>query len=287
LRRLEQRLDTIRVTAEQSRKRQRTYIDADAIAESTRPLFDAIDVVEKLRPNMTLEAPDLVGACMPMSNLFVNGKRYHIPPPASVSGKKPPRVIRSPANLAAMGAPTARPGKALAGAAIEMIVLLNSIKPEHIASLEYHDCMDRSIEGGESAFFVTLKDGIGFSYGSGSYVIPDSAASGVAQRLGLVPQAAHAPAPTSAPALEPFRLRILGVFDALTGDFLPGAEVLDLATGTHATTTETGTVSLAFMQVGHSKVAISKTGFRSDTLSINIAPTDTVPITVALKHLTP
>ncbi len=51
-------------------------------------------------------------------------------------------------------------------------------------------------------------------------------------------------AQTTAP-LAPYRARLLGVFNAQTGDPIEGAEVLDVLSKTKALTTATGTVTTA------------------------------------------
>ena len=157
-----QRLDTVKVVAEVNRTRERTFIDADAIAASDRPLFDAVDVIEKLRPNMTIEPPnDVSGHCLPARNLWVNGVRVAYTPPGMVIVDR--RQV----------SPLARPARALRTAPPDAIVALSSIKPEHIASIDYRNCFSTTVNkvGGESALYVTLKDGIAFRLGVGSYVI--------------------------------------------------------------------------------------------------------------------
>lgn len=52
LRRSVQKLEEVVVTAEESLRRRTYHIDADAIAQSTRMLIDATDIVTKLRPDM-------------------------------------------------------------------------------------------------------------------------------------------------------------------------------------------------------------------------------------------
>ena len=160
-----QRLDTVKVIAEVNRTRERTFIDADAIAASGRPLFDAVDVIEKLRPNMTVEPPDATGQCLPARNLWVNGVR--------VAWRFPSVSTRTRAGGVRAEVPLARPGRALRAASDDEILALASIKPEHIASIEYRNCFSTTVNkiGGESALYVILKDGIAFRMGVGSYVI--------------------------------------------------------------------------------------------------------------------
>jgi hypothetical protein len=264
----------MRVTAEQSIKFKRTHLGADDIAASKHYMLDAIDAIENLRPDMTLEPPDFVGACRKASTLFVNGKRFYFPPLTS------PGVPRGAVSMMArFGAPSARPKNALAGAPADVIVMLNSIKPEHIEAIEYHDCMDNSVQGGQSALFVTLKEGVGFSYAGGSYVMPDSTAQNIARRIGLVPSAP--------PPIDRYRLRLLGVFDASNGQPVENATVSDIASGASTLTSATGSVLLAFLSPGLNHVIISSPSFKTDTLTVNISPADTVPLTVVLRHIDP
>lgn len=266
--RLAQQLDTVKVTAEMSKTRQRRFIDADAIAASSRALFDAIDVIEKLRPGMTIEPPDFSGRCQSAKNLWVNGVRVTVTPTQFVTVIQ--RGVRTTV-------PRARVGAALQSASDDAVFALSTIKPEHIASIEYHDCNDVSVEkiGGESAIFVVLKDGVYFRLGKGSYVISPAAQDSALKAIVRTPDA----------ALERFRLRILGLFDADT--FLPidSADVVEVSTGTRALTSETGTVSLAFMQTGGGLLRLTKAGYRSDTITVTLSPRDTNPLTLVLYRI--
>jgi hypothetical protein len=152
-----QRLDPVKVTAEVNRTRERTFIDADAIAASDRPLFDAIDIIEKLRPDMTTEPT----GCTRIKALWVNGVRVAYKGPGPALGNR--RDIPA----------TARPGHVMMAAPPDAIVALAEIKPEHIASIEYRNCFDKTVAkvGGESALFVVLKDGVAFRRGEGSFVV--------------------------------------------------------------------------------------------------------------------
>jgi hypothetical protein len=95
---------------------------------------------------------------------------------------------------------------------------------------------------------------------------------------------ARAGAQTSAP-LAPYRARLLGVFNAQTGDPIEGAEVLDVLNKTKALTTATGTVTLAFLPDGGSMVRVQKIGFSPYTNVVAISVADTVPFTVMLTPL--
>ncbi len=280
LTRVSQRLDTIRVSAEQNRSRARTTIDADAIAASDRPLFDAIDVIEKLRPNMTLEPADITGNCKPAKNLFVNGVLVASQPTGPGVMGRTPRTTVDGSRAASIGVPHARIGAALAAASDDALLALGTIKPEHIEAIEYRNCTQASVGRlhDESALFVVLKEGVQFTLGRGSYVI-----SAARQDSVLRASTRRPPALPSAEVLTPsWRLRILGIFDAESGAPLDSVTITEVATGTRTFTSSSGTVSLVFMQDGAGRLAFSKAGFKPDTISVRIAPADTLPITAVL-----
>jgi len=88
---------------------------------------------------------------------------------------------------------------------------------------------------------------------------------------------AQSPAP-----LPRSRGRLLGVFNAQTGDPIEGAEVLDVLNKTKAMTTATGTVTLSFLPDGGSMVRVQKIGFAPYANVVAISEADTVPVTVML-----
>ena len=85
--------------------------------------------------------------------------------------------------------------------------------------------------------------------------------------------------------LAPHRARLLGVYNAQTGDVIVGAEVIDVLSKTTALTTATGTVTLSFLPDGGSMVRVQKVGFEPMTTVIPITPADTLPFMVLLKPL--
>jgi hypothetical protein len=98
----------------------------------------------------------------------------------------------------------------------------------------------------------------------------------------LLVVASLAAAQQPAPKLAAYRGRIIGVYDLNTGAPIEGVEVLDVASGTKALTTATGTVSLAYLPDGGSTVRIRKLGYTPITQFIAVSPTDTVPLTLLL-----
>ena len=82
-----------------------------------------------------------------------------------------------------------------------------------------------------------------------------------------------------------YRQRLLGVFNANTGDPVDGASVIDMALRNSSLTTATGTVTLVFLPEGESVVKIQKIGYSPLLLTVSISPADTVPLTVLLHPL--
>jgi hypothetical protein len=96
------------------------------------------------------------------------------------------------------------------------------------------------------------------------------------------PQSAPPSTMVSVPA---YRARLLGVYDADTGEPIEGAEVADALTHASALTSKTGTVALLFLPDSGSLVRIQKIGYQPATMVVAISPADTVPITVVLSHV--
>src|SRR6185312_6988277 len=172
------------------------------------------------------------------TNVWVNGRRIRIMPPDE--------------------AVVARQHGILAGLSKPSMTVLSEIKPEHIAEMTYIDSMDNSVGkiGSEGGLFVVLKPGVVYEPGKETYV------QAVATSDATKPSA----------TLPAYRYRVLGVFDAETGEPIPGAVVTDMQTGTHAETTNTGTVTLMFLPEGGSPVRISRPGYQDLTLAVEIGP---------------
>jgi hypothetical protein len=183
-------LDTVRVTGARGIPKA-YYINADEIAHSTRGLFDAWDVVRKLRPDMITDKDRCPGEGL--KYIWVNGQRLPdddvpAPPPPPPSPQRRSGSGRGgrgggsgrPLPTPSVGAQPAEPGSVIA-----------MINPEHIAEVRYLDCWDTSVPGigGQRALFVTLKPGISFDRKRGSYVDstvvrPPNPSSGAVDRGG-------------------------------------------------------------------------------------------------------
>lgn len=96
----------------------------------------------------------------------------------------------------------------------------------------------------------------------------------------LVASTAAAQTETAQP-LPAYRHRLLGVFDS-EGKPMAGVEVIDVKSGTTALTTNTGTVTLAFLPDGGADVKVRQVGYVPVTQFIKIGPADTIPVTLIL-----
>jgi hypothetical protein len=80
LARAPQQLAPVTVNERESFKVREYYIDANTIAESDRPFFNAYDIVRKLRPAMLGDRARLCRG----SSLWINGARVRFPSPQTV-----------------------------------------------------------------------------------------------------------------------------------------------------------------------------------------------------------
>lgn len=78
--------------------------------------------------------------------------------------------------------------------------------------------------------------------------------------------------------------RLLGVFDAETGEPLAGARVLNVSNGLSVETTVSGTVSLFFVDTVGGLLRITKLGYDPEMLLVANSTRDTVPLTVVLSR---
>lgn len=262
-------LPAVQVTVREDIKRRAYHVGADEIAESKQTIIDGLDVLSKLRPDIIYSR---VPGCA-ARYVWVNGRRITYPPIDPALAIKASQRRRASAILKHIG-PT---GMGTVNLTIQSVMA--SIHPEHIAEVTFADCNDTTVTAvkGNSAVFVSLKSGIGFEPGIGSFVV-DAGALAADDSV-----TTSDPAPVVATD-GAFRARLLGVFDELTGDPISGAEVADSTTGTFALTTSTGTVSLAFLPPGLSTVRIRKAGYAELRLPVSISTRDSLPLTLTLSR---
>jgi hypothetical protein len=271
LRRTVQTLETVSVKASEDVKRKAYHLDADDIANSTRPLFDGMDVVRKLRPDIVYGR--FQGGFDPcvIHDIWVNGQHIRNPPVNDMAAarrpKPPPNISRPTGNLTAADKPHPPPPDPLSKVPLDVWSVLATIKPEHVAEMNYADCTDFTVDrpGGRNALFVVLKTGVDFQPGIGSFVIEER----------------------TAPTLPVYRMRILGVFDETTGEPIDSVEVIDVSSGSKAVTTSTGTVALTYVPDGGGSVRLHKPGYKDVTLDVVIAPAALTPITATMVPAKP
>ena len=96
----------------------------------------------------------------------------------------------------------------------------------------------------------------------------------------LIASARGVGAQETAPAVRVRPGRLMGVFDAETGEPLFGARVLDISNGLSVETTVSGTVSLFFVDTAGGLLRITKLGYDPEMLLVANSTRDTVPLTL-------
>jgi hypothetical protein len=77
--------------------------------------------------------------------------------------------------------------------------------------------------------------------------------------------------------------RVMGVYDARSGEPISGAIVMDLATRRSATTSSTGTLALSFVDTVGALIQVAKLGYVTQSRFASTSPADTTPITIVLQ----
>lgn len=270
-------LPAVDVTAARDIDRARYHLEADDIEQSKRPILDGLDAVLKLRPDMAEPPNDGIFSHCGLYNLFVNGTRVRYPPINDAVAEKTIQ-LRKAAIMATL--PFRQPHfSTQAKIPISVQSALASIHPEHIEEMNYVNCSDTKstdIVRAQNGLFVVLKRGVAFEPGRGSYVVASDAFADDAP-VGVI---ANAVVNSSSAA---YRSRIVGVFDENSGAPLAGVDVVDVKTETFATTTSSGTVSLAFLPEGGSELVVRRSGYSELRLTVNISPRDSLPLTLIMR----
>ena len=294
-------LAPVNVTEKEDLKLKSYHLTAEDIEKSNRTILDGADLF-KLRPDMMSSRGGPKACEVPwtprdgwIESVWINGQRVNLAAidSTAVYSKRfqlgvnyvpPPPPSNKFAFGGTNGIETPPPMFPQYSHIDSAIAILSMVHPEHIAEVTYKDCFDTSVGLNHSdlAMFIALKPGIGFDPGRGTYVVDrlETDGSNAARRSAARPTAAAVPPP----GLPPHRLRLLGVFDLEDGSPLAGVAVVDSASGTRATTTATGTVSLAFLPEGRSTLLLRRDGYADTTLDVTIAPGDTIPITFVMPR---
>lgn len=156
------------VTVSAENLRQASYnIDADEISASRAPIRSALDVVERLRPDMITSRSGTWGGgsrfgCEAVAYIWVNDRRY-----VSAYTSAPLDVA-----MRAKGK-----GNRVSRLGAGSMTILSDIASEHIESMKFRDCFDKTERqyGTTSALFIVLKDGVGYRPNHGTFVIGDDA----------------------------------------------------------------------------------------------------------------
>jgi hypothetical protein len=80
-------------------------------------------------------------------------------------------------------------------------------------------------------------------------------------------------------------LRIIGVYDEISGQPIPAVEISETATGTSVMTSTTGSANLGFIVPKGGEIRIRKIGFEEQTMTVSMTPADTQPITIIMKRV--
>jgi hypothetical protein len=86
--------------------------------------------------------------------------------------------------------------------------------------------------------------------------------------------------------VPPYRRRLVGIYDAQSGEPVPGVRVTDVLSGTSMATSRTGSVVLVFVPEGVRLLRLQKLGYEVQTLPISIVETDTASLTIMLRRVT-
>jgi hypothetical protein len=148
------------VTVTERRRTPYDYINADEIdsMSTKRTIFEARDIVLKLRP-------DMMGGRSPCGIGGVSVRRTAV----TNAG----RVSRIPNPGLGGGVTVWVNGRRIFSPGIPTDSVLAQIRAEHVSEIKYENCQSTVIakNGGNNAIFVTLKAGVAFDLKYGSFVV--------------------------------------------------------------------------------------------------------------------
>lgn len=105
----------------------------------------------------------------------------------------------------------------------------------------------------------------------------------ITQLAFLAMVAATAAGAQQAPQQPVRRYRVVGLFDARTGEAVDGAEITDLLSGLSATTRKTGTIELPLGEGTGFLLRIRKLGYEPLVQAVPTGLRDTIPVTLVLN----
>jgi hypothetical protein len=267
-----ERLEAVNVTAGRL-PTNGTLIDADAIANSPRPLANGLDVLLKVQPAM-IDWLNGRRGCEGRTWVYVNGVHVQQVPSDFMTDAK--LAEKTSATVpGTSGVPRAGPpiSAAVLGVDRDAINTLATILPDQIATISVSDCHDAP----RPEMRIALKPGLRFDPGRGVLAITEEAQDSIVRKL-VRPGALRArPAPG----------QLLGVYDPDSGEPIADADVIDVASGRWTRTSESGTASLAFVAERPALLAVLKAGYRPDSVRVTAAQPRDVPITQLLHRADP
>ena len=156
-----QRLETM--TTQVDPRSKNYFVGASEIENTPRGLFDALIVLQKLRPQML---GDSARACGATDKVWINGRRIIFGPIPSLATGSHLSVTGPPPMTKDRMAPST------ADAPLNIRdTILTTIKGEHIAEMRYINCWDDPPDGlMRDALYITLKAGVDWDWRHGSFI---------------------------------------------------------------------------------------------------------------------
>lgn len=139
------------------------YVGSAEIAASSRPVRDAYEALQKLRPYMLHDSDRCRND--PVDHVWINGRRVLF------MARNTPVLLTRPGVRPTVGSRRRGSGS------LAVADVLASVQGDHIAEIRLRNCWDRSLSdvGTNNALFVVLKPGVAYDWRRGSYVVDSSA----------------------------------------------------------------------------------------------------------------